>query len=138
MNHLRLPGDPPRDLFIDAYERGRILTKDETAAQLLEWNGEPPDENSWLPAADRDIVIRMLNNLLANAAAAEDDTRLLRYLDTVLVIAPDSAAQRVQRMLLHVKNGRREAARLDARWLIAHEPQGVDTLRVRDLLESLE
>ena len=135
MNHLQLPGAPPRDVYIDAFDRGKILTETETTA-LLKLNDELPAEDAWNPVSDREVVLRMLNNLTANAAAAADDARVLRYLNAALAIAPDAAHQRLQRLLLHARNGRREKAREDGVRLIEQEPPGMDTSRVQELMES--
>jgi regulator of sirC expression with transglutaminase-like and TPR domain len=93
---------------------------------------------TWKPVANRDVILRMLNNLTANAAAARDDTRILRYLDVSLAIAPDAAHQRLQRLLLHARSGEIEKARADAAYLIGQEPEGIDTMRVLELMQSLK
>lgn len=138
LNHLQFPGDPPRDVYIDAFDRGKILSRDEALKLLTELNEEPPDEATWEPVSDTDVILRMLNNLSANASAAQDDVRLLRYLNTVLIIAPDAAMQRLQRLLLLARTGQKEKARADAAWLIAQEPPGMDTVRIFELLQTLK
>jgi regulator of sirC expression with transglutaminase-like and TPR domain len=138
MNHLQLPGEPPRDVYIDAFERGKILSDKETAAHLLDLIGEVPDEESWKLVTDTAVILRMLNNLTANASSAGDDARALRYLNTALTLDPPAATHRLQRMLIHAKAGRKEKARADAAYLIAQEPPGIDTSRVFELMESLK
>jgi serine protease Do len=138
LNHVGIPGEPPREVYVDAFERGKILTESETAAWLLELNGEPPMPETWKPVTNRDVILRMLNNLTANAAAARDDRRVLRYLDVSLAIVPDAAHQRLQRLLLHARSGEIEKARADAAYLIGQEPEGIDTLRVLELMQSLK
>ena len=137
MNHLTLPGEPPREVFIDAFDRGKILTETEVFAFLLDLNEELPGEDAMTPVSDKDVILRMLNNLTANAVAAEDEARVLRYLDAALAIEPDAAHQRLQRMLLHAKSGMADRAREDAAHLIRQEPPGIDTSRVQELLDSL-
>jgi regulator of sirC expression with transglutaminase-like and TPR domain len=80
----------------------------------------------------------MLNNLCASAAAQRDDDRLLRYLDAALAVDPDAASQRLQRLLVHAKNGRRPEALADAAWIMEHQPPGIDLDRLRDLTNTLE
>ncbi len=137
MNHLQLPGEPPRDVFIDAFDRGKILTETEATALLLDLNRELPSENAWKAVPNRDVILRMLNNLTANAGTAEDDTRTLRYLNAALAIAPAAAHQRLQRLLLHAKTGRKQQALEDAAHLIEQAPPGIDIHRVEELMESL-
>lgn len=137
MNHLRLPGEPVRDVYVDAFDRGKMLTETEAAARLLELNGEMPRGDAWKPAADTEVILRMLNNLTANAVESRDDARMLRYLNVTLSIAPDAAPQRLQRLLYYAKAGQKEKARADAAFLIASEPEGLDTLKLMELMESM-
>ena len=138
LNHMEIPGDPPRDVYIDAYDRGKLLTESETTALLLELNREVPEPEAWEPVPPVEIILRMLNNLTANATEAADTPRTLRYLNTALTLDPKGATHRLQRMLLFAKTGQREKARADAAWLIAQEPPGIDTSRVLELMESLK
>lgn len=138
MNHLQIPGDPPRALYIDAFDRGKVLTETEATARLLELNGEVPDTDTWQPVSRIDVILRMLNNLTANAAEAREDARALRYLNTALTLNEKSATHRLQRMLLFAKTGRRDQARADAAYIIAQDPPGIDTSRVFELMESLK
>ena len=41
-------------------------------------------------------------------------------------------------LLMHAKAGRKDRARADATYLIAQEPEGVDTMRVLELMQSLK
>jgi hypothetical protein len=80
----------------------------------------------------------MLNNLLGIAVREGKQADVLRYLDATLVIEPDSARDRVMRMIASARLGRRTAALADARWLLDHEPPGIDLDPVRGLIARLE
>ncbi|HEX2751226.1 MAG TPA: transglutaminase family protein, partial [Verrucomicrobiales bacterium] len=138
MNHLTLPGEPARDVYIDAFDRGKILSTAETSSLLLKLNDELPGEETWKPVSATDVILRMLNNLTANAVSAHDDVRILRYMDVYLAIAPDSPRQHLQRLLILAKTGQNERARAEAAWLIEKEPPGIDVGRVEELMQSLK
>jgi regulator of sirC expression with transglutaminase-like and TPR domain len=138
MNHLTLPGKPAREVYIDAFDRGKILTAAEASSLLLNLNDELPADETWKPVSNKDVILRMLNNLTANAVAARDDARILRYMDVFLTIAPDSVQQHLQRLLILAKTGQNDKARADAKWLIAKDPPGIDIERVQDLMETLK
>ena len=138
LNHLQLPGEPPRDVYIDAFDRGKVLSESETTARLLELTGEVPEAATWQPVSQTDYILRMLNNLTANASEAKDEARALRYLNAALTLDPKAATHRLQRMLLHAKAGRKEKARADAAWIITEEPPGIDTTRILELMQSLK
>lgn len=138
LNHLQLPGEPPRDVYIDAFDRGKVLSESETTARLLELTGEVPEAATWQPVSQTDYILRILNNLTANASEAKDEARALRYLNAALTLDPKAATHRLQRMLLHAKAGRKEKARADAAWIITEEPPGIDTTRILELMQSLK
>ena len=139
MTRLRLtPDDSPSGPVIDVFDDGRVLTPDKADALIMDLTGELPDRDAWAPATPRATVLRMLNNLCASAAAQRDDDRLLRYLDAALAVDPDAASQRLQRLLVHAKNGRRPEALADAAWIMEHQPPGIDLDRLRDLTNTLE
>jgi regulator of sirC expression with transglutaminase-like and TPR domain len=124
--------------LLDVFDDGRVLTPDQADALIMDLSGELPDRDAWAPATPRATILRMLNNLCASAAAQRDDDRLLRYLDAALAVDPDAASQRLQRLLVHAKNGRRTEALADAAWIMEHQPQGIDLDRLRDLTNTLE
>lgn len=113
---------PESDItLVDVFERGQILTPSEAAAQLT-LDGYLPDE-AFEPAAPRSILRRMINNVLS-VAIDEDPSaeNILPYLDLVLAIDPDSAAERIHRARLREQSGDKTAAQEDVLWLIEHLP----------------
>ena len=139
MTRLRKGNDEAeKGPVIDVFDDGRILTPDEADAVIMDLTGELPDAEAWSPATPRAVILRMLNNLVANAADARDDARMLRYLDTALTIDPEAAPRRLQRLLVHAKNGRAAEARIDAAWLMDRQPPGIDLERLRELTNALE
>jgi regulator of sirC expression with transglutaminase-like and TPR domain len=63
---------------------------------------------------------------------------MLRYLDAILVVEPDSVRDRVLRMATAHRLGHRETALADARWLLDHQPEDIDLDQVRRLVDVLE
>ena len=137
MNRLRTEGkDHATGPVIDVFDDGRILTPDEASAFILDFTGELPGTDAWQPATPRAIILRMLNNLAASTDPASEPA-LLRYLQTALTIDPASPTPRLQRLLLHARSNRREAALADISWFLEHQPEGIDLDRLRDLADSL-
>ena len=58
-----------------------------------------------------------------------------RFLDAILVVAPDSGDERWVRAVLRYQNGQRDGARAD--WLLEHHPASVPLPRVRELRQTL-
>jgi regulator of sirC expression with transglutaminase-like and TPR domain len=75
----------------------------------------------------------MLHNLRSLAGRSRDFAALLRYLDAILTITPDSAEDRMYRAFYRYQNGQGRLALDDIDWLLAHEPPGIDLERVAQL-----
>lgn len=124
--------------WIDVFDRGRRLSRADLAQRLAETTGEELAERHLEVAPAQAIVTRMLNNLLAIAARDEDTPAMLRYLDAMLTIDPESARSRLLRMLTAHRLNRSEVALMDGRWLVTRQPAGMDLDRVQRLLATLE
>lgn len=127
---------PPR--WLDVFNRAAVRSRDELAAERQDEAGEPLTDADLAVASPRAILVRMLNNLLAIAGREGRQADVLRYLDAILAIDPDSSRERVMRMVTSVRLGRRDAALADARWLLDREPPGIDLGQVRSLVARLE
>ena len=123
--------------WLDIFDRAAVRTRDDLAAERDEAGAELNDTDLSV-AGPRVILTRMLNNLLGIAVREGKQADVLRYLDATLVIEPDSARDRVMRMITSARLGRRTVALTDARWLLDHEPPGIDLDQVRGLIARLE
>jgi len=131
---LRLADHPDGGPYVDVFDRGRILTRQEASAMVQNTSGTVPPESAWEPAKKRDILIRMLNNLNAEAVTAGDTSRLLRYASATIALDPEAVNPRLQRFYLLGRAGRRDEARADADWLLEHRPPGTDEAQLRTML----
>jgi regulator of sirC expression with transglutaminase-like and TPR domain len=95
----------------------------EQAALQLTDSGELA-EQYLEPATKRDILLRMLRNLLGSGF---EETRAIReslpYLDLVLAIDPKAAMERLTRAQLRQRVGEKAGAREDVNWLIENFPE---------------
>ncbi len=136
VTQLRLPDHPEGGPYIDVFDGGRILSRPEAAAMVLETTSTLPEDSAWFPAKKRDIVLRMLNNLVTEAVGAQDTVRLLRYLTAQIALEPAQANLRLQRFFLLSRAGRHAEAEADAAWLLKNRPPGTDETHLRELLRS--
>lgn len=125
------------DQLVDVFERGVLLSKEDAATLVrLHANREMTDVD--LEAATkRDILMRMLRNLGGLAEAKTDGEALLRYLEALVAIEPDSAEYRQQRAGLRAFGNRYAAAIADLDWLLEHEPPGIDLQRIDGMRSAL-
>ena len=124
--------------LIDPFDRGRVWTDEEAVRQVKSRIPGPIDKTFLEAQPKRAILIRMLRNLMGVAGAKEDAESLLSYIETVLVIDPESAEDRWFRAVLRFQTGRIDEAIDDTNWLLKERPAGVDLQRVRQLLGVLQ
>ncbi|MFM8419158.1 MAG: transglutaminase family protein, partial [Verrucomicrobiota bacterium] len=134
------PKDGPRRL-IDVFHGGRILTHSEASDLGSEFAGVPVRADLMQAATPREIIVRLVNNLLAFSERQESAAAALPYADLMVAIAANprtQAAQRIDRARLRAEAGDLAGAREDLRWILEAKPEGTDLDRVGDLLRRLE
>jgi regulator of sirC expression with transglutaminase-like and TPR domain len=134
VRHAPAVGEPQ---WLDIFDRGAVRTRADLSKERQSVGEELSDEDLAV-YGPRAILARMINNLLGIAVREGKQTDVLRYLDAILVVAPDSARDRVMRMVTAARLGRRDAALADARWLLDNQPAGIDLDQVRGLVTRLE
>ena len=121
--------------WIDVFDQGKSLAEKDVKTL---WGPLNPSSESWnRPATKREIIARMFRNLLGIAMREENIARTGAYLDIILALEPESAAERWTRAILRIQTGDTDGARLDLRWLRDKEPPGIDQNRVQELIQSL-
>jgi hypothetical protein len=78
----------------------------------------------------------MLRNLISVANSAQDPEAALRYVETVLVVNPDSSQDRLFKALLCYNTRRAAEGLAEVEWIMEH-PEGFDVGRVEELREAL-
>jgi regulator of sirC expression with transglutaminase-like and TPR domain len=130
-----LKGDP---LLIDVFDGGKKLT-DKEAAKLVETRaGREMTTADLKPADNAEILLRMLRNLYGVAEAESDRESMLRFLEAMVAIAPDSVQYRGLRAVLRRSTGRKSAAIADLDWILAKAPADIDLDEIRRMREVFE
>jgi regulator of sirC expression with transglutaminase-like and TPR domain len=129
--------DKGESQLIDVFERGQRLTREQAQARVLGATGQPLDDEQLKPVEKRAWLVRMLRNLQSLAGRSRDLSSLLRYVDAILTITPDSADDRMYRAFYRYQSGQGQMALDDIDWLLAHEPPGIDLERVAQLRDAI-
>lgn len=132
--HEPKTGDPQ---LVDVFERGSLLTAAEAKAKFESLSDEPWQESHLDASPPRAILERMLRNLFNTAATAEDGERMLRYLEAVLLLKPDSTRDRFFRAVVCYQTQRWTQARADIDWLQAHDSE-INQQAIDDLARAIE
>ena len=125
------------DLVIDVFEGGRELTH--TEADLVVGKLSEGSVKSGLLEAPkkRDIIVRMIRNLLNVAHNGEDSADAVRYLDLLIALQPTASADRLERARLRAQLNDTVGAKEDIQWLLDHSPPGIPIDRLEELMKSL-
>ncbi|NQV26904.1 MAG: trypsin-like peptidase domain-containing protein [Rhodopirellula sp.] len=132
--------------LIDVFENAEPMTQ-EAARTIIRarLNGQADKEEqdrlveTFLEASPpKAILLRMLSNLRSVAEEDRDVDSILRYLDTALVIDPDSLESRARRIDMRIRNGRIPEALVDIDWMLDKRPDGMDVNQVLQLRADLE
>ena len=83
------------------------------------------------------MIVRMLRNLIGISNATEEPATVIRYLDTLLLLEPNSPQERLNRALMHMKQKKNVKAKEDVRWLLENNPPGLNRERLLDLFRRL-
>lgn len=119
--------------LLDVYEGGKELTLEQGIALVSEEGMVPA--KSTQPASKRDILLRMVRNLLSPALESKKPTvEALPYLDLLLDLDPEASRERVNRAMLRERAGDKSGARSDITWLREHLPANAH----EELSEMLE
>ncbi len=127
-----------REQIIDVFDGGKVLTRG-AAVELIADSVDRVGEEDFQPAKKREIITRMLRNLLGLAQRERSGGAgdALRYLNIIVALNPDSAPDRLNRARVQMQRGDNTAAKADLHWLLEHEPPGMDLDRLTELLRSL-
>ena len=132
VRHVRVNGEPQ---LIDVYEGGKPLSREEAEKKVLDATGQMPQDEHFLPYSERQILHRMLQNLLGVAQDKKDKEAMLRYLEAMIAIDPELARERGLLAIVQFETGRRDAAVSGLDWFFDKKPAGVDLDQVRQMQE---
>ena len=111
--------------LLDVFDGGKKLTMQE--AKLLVAGDAPIPEETTRPASKKEIIGRVIRNLLARAMASENPPKQAApYLNLLLTIDPDAFRERFTRARMREVTGNLAGAAGDVGWLLEHPPETLD------------
>ena len=132
--HLRGKKEPQ---LIDVFEDAKLMTRKDATEIVRKFSGAPLQEAHLEPVNNRAIIVRMLRNLIGISNENEPPEVVLRYLNTLLLIQPDSPQEHLNRALMYMRLKQNEKAKTDIRWLLDNNPPGFNQERLLDLFRRL-
>ncbi|WP_425616095.1 tetratricopeptide repeat protein [Anatilimnocola sp. NA78] len=119
--------------LIDVFDGGKHLSREDAAKLVLDNTGEPLQPDHLKTVNERQMLLRMLQNLLSVAQQKKDREAMLRYLQAIVVIDPASPRERGLRAMLRFETGRKQAAIADLDWFLTNKPEGIDLEQIEKM-----
>jgi len=127
-----------REVFIDPFQGGEILSADDCAARYQSMAPRRTLDPRHLEAVDtRHILRRMLHNLEKVYADRGDHVRALWVVDRLLLLTPQDAAAKRDRGLFEARLGGTAAALSDLEAYLSAQPRAPDADDLRAFVRRL-
>ncbi len=135
VRHVPKEGEPQ---IIDVFEGAARLSREQADKKVQELTGEPAIDEHFQAVAPRQMLLRMLQNLLGIAQRGPkgpDREAIQRYTSAMLVLDPALVRERGLRAVVRWETGRRDAAVADIQAILDAKPEGIDLDELRRMQE---
>lgn len=122
----------PKEFIIDSFE-GKIVSRKEAS----EITGLKLSEKDFVPVSKKDIITRMLRNLIYSAETQRDSVNRLLYINAILAIQPGDTYTRAMRAMIHYGEGRFSEALEDINNLISNDPNNPEMAPLLEIRNRL-
>jgi regulator of sirC expression with transglutaminase-like and TPR domain len=131
--------DGPERLILDPFHRGRVCGATELRELLKATTGVESElrPEHYAPVSDRDVLLRLQNNLKARLLQAQRLERAVAVVETMLMLAPDLAELWREAGLLHARLGNIRAAAAALEQFVLRAPDGMARHQAAALLQQL-
>ena len=135
---VRVNSTAKKGELVDVFEGGEVVSEAAARAIVVSANSGRFDEEFLKAQPKKEIIKRMLRNLLNLAREDEDVQAMLRYVETMIAIDEDLLQERWLRAVLRYQTGRISEAMADADFLLEKSPEGFDLRRIHEFRDYLE
>jgi regulator of sirC expression with transglutaminase-like and TPR domain len=121
-----------KEFLIDSFG-GKIVSRQEAR----EITGVDLKDEDFQPVSNRDIITRMLRNLIQSAEREQDLSARLRYIDAIIAIDENDRYTRAMRAMINYGESRFTEALFDIDFLIKANPDAPELAPLRVLRDRL-
>jgi regulator of sirC expression with transglutaminase-like and TPR domain len=127
-------------LILDPFHGGRILDAVALRELLKAIAGQEVElaPEHYAPVADREVLLRLQNNLKSRLIQAERHEEAVRVIETMRMLAPDLAELSREAGLLHAQLGNMRAAVRSIEEFVARAPEGPARHEAAVMLQRLK
>jgi len=135
---IRLSEGPDR-LILDPFHGGQVCAAAELRELLKAAAGQDREllPEHYTPVSDRDVLLRLQNNLKARLIQAQRLDRAVTVIETMLMLAPDLAELWREAGILHARLGNMRSAAASLEQFVLRAPEGMARHQAAALLQQL-
>jgi len=135
---IRLSDDSER-LILDPFHGGQVCGAGELRVLLKATAGQDSEllPEHYAPASDRDVLLRLQNNLKARLLQAQRYEQASAVIETMLMLAPDQAELWREAGMLHSGLGNMRAALSALEQFVVRAPDGMARHQAAAMLQQL-
>ena len=132
--------DGAERLILDPFHGGQVCGAAELRELLKATTGQESElqEEYYAPVPDRDVLLRLQNNLKARLLQAERHERGVGVVETMLMLAPDLAELWREAGMLHARLGNMRAAAAALEQFVLRAPDGMARHQAAAMLQQLK
>ena len=134
VRHVPSDGKPE---LIDVFEKAKPMTLADARRQVLGRLGRPLAATDLEAQSNKEILSRVLNNLIGVASQQQDGEAIYRYCEALVAIHPTSIETRMLRAQIAAQSDRKETARADIEWVLKQplsDQERAAVVQIRDAL----
>jgi regulator of sirC expression with transglutaminase-like and TPR domain len=132
--------DGAERLILDPFHGGQVCGAAELRELLKATTGQESELQAeyYAPVSDRDVLLRLQNNLKARLLQAERHERAVGVVETMLMLAPDLAELWREAGMLHARLGNMRAAAAALEQFVLRAPDGMARHQAAAILQQLK
>jgi regulator of sirC expression with transglutaminase-like and TPR domain len=132
--------NPLENFFIDVFNGGRLVSENSLADLVAGMSGGKVEFNAshLLPVTKKQIITRMLANLLGIYTGSQDYSRAVATMERLLLLLPDSMAHVRDYGLLLAHLGRSNKAIEQLEKYLKHMPEAADAETITEQIKKLK
>lgn len=126
-------------IFVDAFHKGEVLFEEDCRDRIKMMYGKDARmlPHHLEPMGAKPFLARMLTNLKVIYLQRQDIPRALAAIDRILLLIPDSLAERRDRGLINYREGNLVEARDDLKFYLRNHPDAQDSFEIQQVISQI-
>jgi regulator of sirC expression with transglutaminase-like and TPR domain len=131
--------DRAERMILDPFHGGQTCAAAELRELLKNTTGQASEllPEHYTPVSDRDVLLRLQNNLKARLIQAQHHERAVTVIETMLMLAPDLAELWREAAMLHTRLGNMRSASAALEQFVLRAPDGMARHQAAAMLQQL-